>query len=63
VFQNGKITKQGAERLVGDRPFADAAMNHLRERQVLAIDGNRRGAKWILGENWVSKSHEVAGIV
>jgi len=63
VFQNGKITKQAAERLVNDRPFADAAMNHLRERQVLAIDGNRRGAKWIFAENWVSKSHEVAGIV
>jgi hypothetical protein len=63
VFQNGKITKQAAERIVNDRPFTDAAMNHLRERQVLAIEGSRRGAKWILGEEWVSKSHEVAGIV
>lgn len=63
VFRNGKTTKQAAERLVGDRPFADAAMNHLRERQVLALDGTRRGAKWVLGEDWVGKSHEVAGIV
>jgi hypothetical protein len=62
VFQHGKITKQQAERLVGDRALADWSMNHLRERGVLAIDGQRRGAKWVFGENWVTKHHEVAGI-
>ena len=62
VFQHSRITKQQAERLIGDRALADGLMSHLRERGVLAIDGQRRGAKWVFGENWVTKHHEVVGI-
>lgn len=60
VFKHGKITKQRAEELVGNRKFADVAMRHLREKQVLAIEGAKRGAKWVFGENWVKKSHQIS---
>ena len=62
VFQHGRITKQNAERLVGNRQLADQILPALRERGVLAIDGQKRGAKWVFGENWVNRTHEVAGI-
>lgn len=62
VFQHGRVTKQQAEKLVGDRALADWAMAHLRERGVLAIDGAKRGAKWVFSDSWVNRHHEVTGI-
>lgn len=62
VFDAGKITKTQAEKLIEDREFADYAMNHLRDRRILKVDGVKKGAKWMLEDDWVYRNHQVVGI-
>lgn len=61
VFKNNKITKARAESLIHNRAFADVAMQHLRSKGIFEVSGTKKGAKWIIGPNWITNNHEVVG--
>jgi hypothetical protein len=62
VFTDKSVTKKGATTIMGTEALGQSAINHLRQRNVLQIDGLKRGARYVFGETWVYSDHEVAGI-
>jgi hypothetical protein len=62
VYKRKKITRAEVAKIVGDDKKAAAVMNALREYNVLKLEGQRRAAKWLLSDAWVSHDHEVVGV-
>lgn len=62
VFTHKAITKSAATTIMGSEALALAALNGLRQRDVLQVEGVRRGARYVLTRSWVYHDHEVAGI-
>jgi hypothetical protein len=61
VYREKRINKQQAETIFGDRAFADAAINKLRELDILKMESQRRGAIYVFSDKWVYHDHEVTG--
>jgi nucleoside 2-deoxyribosyltransferase len=61
VFQHKSITKPKARTIIGDDKRATAALNALRNANVLRVEGARRGATWVFTDTWVYHDHEVVG--
>ena len=61
VYKNKKITRAGVKRIFGNDKQAGIVLNVLREHGVLQLQGQRKAAKWLMGENWVTHDHEVVG--
>ncbi|HUG00633.1 MAG TPA: hypothetical protein VML95_02085 [Longimicrobiales bacterium] len=61
VFEAKRITKTGATTILGDAGLATTVLNKLREHDVLQVEGQKRGARWVFTDQWVHKDHEVAG--
>jgi nucleoside 2-deoxyribosyltransferase len=62
VFENRQIQKRQAIAILGEG-LATAALNALREKDVLRVEGQRRGARWVFTDNWVYGDHEVSGVI
>ncbi len=61
IYRNKKISKSSAIKVIGNEKLTNTAMNRLRELEVLQVEGQKRGAKWIFTDLWVTSDHEVAG--
>jgi hypothetical protein len=63
VFDKKQIQKRGASQILGDEGLATAALNALREKDVLKVEGQRRGSRWVFTDSWAYADHEVSGVV
>lgn len=63
VFRSKHITKQQASTILGDVELATAVLNALRAKDVLKVEGQRRGARWVFTDKWAYHDHEVSGVV
>ena len=57
------ITKGQAKTILGSDQLASAVLNGLRQQDVLQVQGQRRGARWIFTDKWAYHDHEVAGVI
>ncbi len=62
VYLNKRVNKQQAVQVFGGKPLADLALNALRQKGVLQVEGAKKGAKWVFSNDWVYHDHEVAGL-
>jgi len=63
VFKQKRITRSGVAKITGDDRTAGIVVTALREDGVLKVEGQRKAAKWLLGDEWVHHDHEVVGAV
>lgn len=61
VFNKRSITKTGTRTIMKSDALADAALTELRAANVFKIEGERRGARYVFGDDWVYSDHEVTG--
>jgi hypothetical protein len=61
VYKNKKITRAGIAKIMGNDKQAGLLLDALRDHEVLQLVGQRRAAKWLMGEKWVTHDHEVVG--
>ena len=61
VFQHKRITRAGIAKIFGDDAMAGIVLPALREHGVFKLEGQRKAAKWLLGDSWVHHDHEVVG--
>ncbi len=59
VFMNKNISKPRAVEIVRDEKRATAALNALRDADVLRVEGVRKAARWVFNDNWTHHDHEV----
>lgn len=62
IYKTKRITKKQATTIFGEYWLADKALQKLREMDVLQVEGQRRGARWVFSGSWVYHDHEVAGV-
>jgi nucleoside 2-deoxyribosyltransferase len=63
VFSGKHINKRQAAQIMGSDGLATAVLNGLRGKDVLQVQGQRRGARWVFTDNWAYHDHEVSGVV
>jgi len=63
VFNAKHITKSQGAGILGADALATTVFNALREKDVLQVQGQRRGARWVFTDHWVYHDHEVSGVV
>lgn len=63
VFQNKQIQKRQATQILGDDSLTTAALNLLREKDVLKVEGQKRGSRWVFTDSWAYDDHEVSGVI
>jgi hypothetical protein len=63
VFENKQIQKRQASQIMESDGLATAALNALREREVLKVEGQRRGSRWVFTDSWAYADHEVSGVI
>jgi hypothetical protein len=61
VFKDKKISKGQTTTILGSAALSTAALNALRDLEVLQISGVKRGARWVFTDHWVHRDHEVYG--
>lgn len=61
VYRNKSITKAGVSKIVGGKKEGGIVVNGLREAAILKMEGQRKAAKYIFGDAWVTHDHEVVG--
>lgn len=61
VFGSKSVTRAAAATLMGSDALASACLAALRQRDVLQIEGAKRGARYVFTDRWVYHDHEVAG--
>lgn len=61
VYRKKKITRSGVKKIVGSDKKASIVLNALREHDVFKLEGQRKAAKWLLADSWVTHDHEVVG--
>lgn len=61
VYRSKKITRAGVTKIVGSDKQAGIVLNALREHEVLQLEGQRKAAKWLMSDKWVTHDHEVVG--
>jgi len=61
VYRSKRIVRGTARSILQDDNLVTVALNKLRERDVLQVEGERRGARWVFTDSWVTHDHEVVG--
>jgi hypothetical protein len=61
VFHNKRATRATVTKIFGSDAMAGIVLNALREYAVFKLEGQRKAAKWLLGNAWVHHDHEVVG--
>lgn len=61
VFLAKRTTRAAMAKVFGSDEAAGTVLNAFRERGVFKLEGQRRAAKWLLGDSWVHHDHEVVG--
>lgn len=62
LFNSKSVTKATATSLMKSEGLATSAIAILRAKDVLQIEGAKRGARYVFTSSWVYHDHEVAGI-
>jgi len=62
VFRSKHITKSQASRLIGSDQLASAVLQGLRRKEILQVEGERRGARWVFTDKWAYHDHDVSGV-
>jgi hypothetical protein len=63
MFRTKKhTTRAGVAIVIGNYAQAGTVLDALRGRGVFKVAGQRRGARWLLGDTWVHHDHEVVGV-
>ena len=62
VFNSKSVTKATATTVMKDEALAVSAIAALRSREVIQVEGVKRGARYVFTGSWVYHDHEVAGI-
>jgi hypothetical protein len=63
VFENRQIQKKQASQIMGGDALGTAVLSALRARDVLKVEGQKRGSRWVFTDNWVYADHEVSGVI
>jgi hypothetical protein len=63
VFENKQVQKRQATQILGGDALATAALNAPRESDVLKVEGQKRGSRWVFTDNWTYADHEVSGVI
>lgn len=61
VFKRKKATRVDFTKTFGDDRLAGLVLDGLRRFEVLKLEGQRKAARWYLGDTWVYHDHEVVG--
>lgn len=61
VFHHKRATRAVVARIFGSYDMAGIVLNAFREHAVFKLEGQRKAAKWLLGDSWVYHDHEVVG--
>jgi len=61
VFRSKSVARAAARTLMGSEALAGAALAGLRQRDVLQVEGVRRGARYVFTGGWIYHDHEVTG--
>lgn len=61
IFASKSIKKPKATTIFGNEPRATIVMNALRLKDVLQVEGQKKGSRWVFSDKWVYHDHEVAG--
>jgi hypothetical protein len=63
VFRSKHITKAQASSMLGNAELATVVLNGLRARDVLQVQGQTKGARWVFTDKWATHDAEVSGVI
>lgn len=61
AFRNLAIQRGMVDAILGDRLLSKKVLLALQKASVLRLDGDGRGARYVLGADWVGRGHDVRG--
>ena len=61
VFQNKRATRATVTDIFGSSATSGIVLDALRENGVFKLEGQTKGARWLLSDAWVHHDHEVVG--
>jgi hypothetical protein len=61
VFQNKRATRATVTNIFESNVTSGIVLDALRENDIFKLEGQTKGARWLLSDTWVHHDHEVVG--